>query len=184
MADAKRRGDPAYPSFTIEDSPFYWIARVSGRYVLDMEAVLKTIGMDIPRWRTLMIVREREPSSVSEIAETAAMRLSTMTRVVQRLAAGGLVRLASRASDARKTDVYLTAAGRAAAQRVREIASRVYRQAFADFTAEEIRALNRSLVRVFRNLAKRPGLPERLQPLTSRAPVSRSRRFGRPPPPR
>lgn len=164
MADAKRRGDPAYESFSIHDSPFYLISRVSGRYVLDMEAVLKPIGMDIPRWRTLMIVREREPSSVSEIAELAAIRLSTMTRVVQRLARQGLVRIEPRANDGRKTDVYLTAAGRAAVSQVRSIASRVYQSGFRDFTPAEIRTLNGLLARVFDNLAVVPTTGRRVRP--------------------
>jgi DNA-binding MarR family transcriptional regulator len=156
MADAKQLGDPACAGFLLENSPFFMIARVSGRYVLDMERMLKEIGMDMPGWRTLMIVREREPSSVSEIADLAVMRLSTMTRVVQRLEQRGLVRLGARPTDARKTDVFLTAKGRAMVRRVRSVASRIYRAAFRDVAATEVENLNALLRRMFGNLALEP----------------------------
>lgn len=152
-AAAKRRGDPASAGFLLRHSPFFLLSRASNRYVLDMEAVLKTIGMDVPGWRTLMIVREREPSSVSEIADLACMRLSTMTRVVQRLVRQRLARVERRAADGRKTDVYLTPAGRRACEDVRRIASRVYARAFADFEDRDVAQLCRLLGRAHANLA-------------------------------
>lgn len=154
--DAKLRGDPAHPKFLIENSPFYLIARTNGRYTIDMERTLKTIGMDIPRWRTLMLVHERSPSSVSEIADRAVMRLSTVTRLVQRLEKQGFVRLKPRASDARRTDVTLTEKGEAACERVRRHASRVYAVAFQDFSSKEIETLNSLLRRLFQNLRFEP----------------------------
>ncbi len=150
--DAKVLADPAYERFLLDDSPFYLIARTSGRYALDMQRILKSVGMDIPRWRALMILREHNPSSVSEIAERAVIQLSTVTRVVQRLQKQGLVRLSSRKSDGRKTDVTLTPKGHAAVETVRECASRIYRLAFHDFSASEIRQLNSLLRRAFANL--------------------------------
>ena len=152
LLDAKTLADPAYSKFLLEDSPFYLIARTSGRYAIDMQRILKSVGMDIPRWRALMVLRERNPSSVSEIAERTVIQLSTVTRVVQRLEKQGLVRLASRKTDGRKTDVTLTDKGKAAVERVRECASRIYRLAFHDFSAEEIEMLNALLRRAFDNL--------------------------------
>lgn len=149
---AKHLGDPGDPLFALRHSPFFLLSRLSNRYVLDMEAKLKKIGMDIPTWRTLMIVREREPSSVSEIADLACIRLSTMTRVVQRLLRAGLVRVRRRAGDGRKTDVYLTGAGRAACDAVRRIASRVYHHAFADFDSVGIADCCALLRRIHDNL--------------------------------
>jgi DNA-binding MarR family transcriptional regulator len=154
--DAKRRGDPADEAFRLDESPFYWVNRVSGRYVQDMERGLKAVGMDMPGWRTLMILREQSPRSVSEIAELAAMRLSTMTRVVQRLAGAGFVEVATSREDARRTEVRLAAKGREALGSVRAAASRVYRQGVGDLSAAEITQLVALLERLFGNLATRP----------------------------
>src|SRR6266850_8476118 len=84
--DARAKGDPLTRGFLLDNSPFYLIARSYGRYTHTMEDSLRSIGMDLPRWRVLMVVHEKNPSSISEIAEQSVLRLSTMTRVAQRLA--------------------------------------------------------------------------------------------------
>src|SRR5262249_47518669 len=139
--DAKTRGDPAHPEFRIVDWPFYLLVRAARRYEMDMEQALHRIDMDVPSWRALMWLHENSPSSVSQIAMHAVMRLSTMTRVVQRLEKRGLVKVARRAADARVTDVYLTHEGDQAAQQVRTVASRIYRAAFKDLDAAQIDTL-------------------------------------------
>ena len=65
-----------------------------------------------------MILHEKSPSTISEIAERALMNLSTMTRVAQRLARDGLVKLASNQQDARSTDVHITPEGDAAVEKI------------------------------------------------------------------
>ena len=153
---ARLRSDPAAPGFRIADYPFYLLNRIAGRYAIDMSDALKAIGMDLPTWRALMILHERSPRSVSEMALQAVIRLSTMTRVVRRLERAGLVRLARRTSDARVTEVLITPQGLAAVRRVREVAGRVYQRAFADFSPRDIESLNGLLVRVMRNLSLAP----------------------------
>jgi MarR family transcriptional regulator, organic hydroperoxide resistance regulator len=150
--DAKVLGDPAHPAFRIADWPFYLIARTARRYEMDMEHALRRIDMDLPSWRAMMLLHECSPSSVSEIAERAVIRLSTMTRVVQRLEKRGLVTLSRRAADARVTDVYITPDGEGVVEQVRAVASRIYQSAFKDLDASEIENLNSLLLRVFNNL--------------------------------
>jgi len=152
QADAKRRGDPEYPGFKIDDWPFYLMARTTRRYEMDMEEALRRIDMDVPSWRAIMLVHEQNPSSVSEIADRAVTRLSTMTRVIQRLEKRGLVKLATRAADARVTEVFITPRGEEIVEQVRAVASRIYQSVFKDMTAGEIETLNGLLLRVFNNL--------------------------------
>jgi DNA-binding MarR family transcriptional regulator len=152
-ADAKERGDPASARFQIEDWPFYLIARTAGRYAIDMENALRRLELDLASWRALMLVHERNPSSVSEIAERAVTRLSTMTRVIQRLQKRRLVSLARRTGDARVTEVNITEAGERMVAEVRAIASHIYSVAFRDLDAADIETLNALLRRVHGNLA-------------------------------
>jgi len=152
IASAKRRGDPAFPEFQLADSPLYLIVRTAGRYSIDMQNALNAISMDVPSWRALMVVHESNPSSVSEIAEQSAMRLSTMTRVVQRLEKQGFVTLARRESDARVTEVFITPAGREMVKETRRVASNIYKMALNNFTDAEITTLNQLTRRVFSNL--------------------------------
>ncbi len=155
--DARALADPAHPDFLLAGSPLYWLARVAGRYRLDMDLVLKPIGMDVPRWRVLAILSEHEPASVSELCDHAVIRLSTMTRIVQRLAEAGLVETRQREADGRVTEVTLTDAGRDAAAKVHTQASRIFRHGFDGFDAAEVAQLNDMLQRLFVNF----GLPPR-----------------------
>lgn len=152
----RSRADPADAAFLLAHSPFFWLSRVSGRYVLDMGAVLRRVGMDVPRWRVLMILHENDPASVSTIAELAVIKLSTVTRIVQRMQVEGLVSCAPRATDARVTEVSLTPAGAQAVERVRRQASRIFHQAFDTISDEEIAAFIDLLRRLFDNLEAPP----------------------------
>lgn len=150
--DAKHRGDPAHPGFRVADWPFYLITRTANRYEMEMERALKRIDMDLPSWRAMMLLHECSPSSVGEIAERAVIRLSTMTRVIQRLEKRGLATVSRRAADARVTDVYITAEGEEVVGQVRAVASRIYQAAFKDLSAAQIETLNGLLLQVFDSL--------------------------------
>jgi DNA-binding MarR family transcriptional regulator len=153
VADAKRRGDPEYPDFQLADSPLYLIVRTAGRYALELENALSASDMDLLSWRALMIVNEVSPSSVSEIAERSVTRLSTITRVIQRLERKKLVKLSKRPSDARVTEVQLTPLGKRCVERQRGTAGEIYRRALRDFSAAEVAALNGLTRRIFANLS-------------------------------
>jgi DNA-binding MarR family transcriptional regulator len=112
--------------------------------------------MDVPRWRVLMILHEHDPASVSTIADLAVIKLSTMTRIIQRMQAEGLVTCAPKATDARVTEVRLTPAGSAAMERVRGQASRIFRLAFHDVSDKEMTAFMGVLQRLFENLESPP----------------------------
>lgn len=134
--------------------PFYLVTRLSSRYYACMEAVLKDIGMDVPRWRVLLILNEIRVASVSEIAAHAVSKLPTMTKTVQRLEKDGLVRTTSRQTDGRVTEVALTARGRQVVARVRPKGRLVFKQAFRDIDDQAIATLVTLLERIFANLQK------------------------------
>lgn len=144
--------DPGEASFTMASSPFYWLGRVVHRYSQDLDSGLKRIGMDVPRWRVLMTLKECEPASVTELAEHGVIKMSTMTKTVQRLQADGLVETAPKPSDGRVTEVRLTSVGRETLASVRMQASRVYRQALEGIDDPQLDALLATLRRMFSNL--------------------------------
>ncbi len=152
FVDARRRGDPEVPGFALADSPLYLMVRAAGRYAQEMQNALSVSGMDLLSWRALMILEEVSPSSVSEIAERSVTRLSTMTRVVQRLEKRRFVKLAKRVSDARVTEVYLTPLGLRCVERERATAGEIYRRATRDLSAAEVAVLNDLMRRIFASL--------------------------------
>lgn len=148
----RRRANPTDPAFEIAASPFYWLARTTGRYVLRMDVVLKRIGMDVPRWRVLMLLTQQSPSSVSELAEHAVIRLSTMTKIVLRMKVEGFVETRVSEYDGRVTEVLLTAEGSAKVEQIRTQAGRIYEQAFRDIGDVEMHKFNQTLMHIFTNL--------------------------------
>ena len=151
-ASARDLADPASRRYTIEQSPFFLLNRATATYALLMDRALSRVGADVPRWRVLVLAEQRGPISVSAIADLAVIRLSTVTKVVQRLTADGLLTVRRSKNDARVTVVGITLKGREIAGVVRATASRIFQQAFTDVSEPEIRTLNRLLLRVCHNM--------------------------------
>lgn len=97
--------------FNFRDWPFYWLARVDRQYHSVLERVLARISLDIPSWRVLMILHSIGTASVSEIAEHSIVKLSTMTKIIQRMEADGFVSSGPAEHDRRVTMVTITAEG-------------------------------------------------------------------------
>ena len=148
----RSRYDPASDEFRKEDFPFYWLARVHGRYSQCMEKALKKIDLDIPRWRVLFILKENGESSISEISTHAIAKLSTITKIVYRMKDDGLVDTGQCSNDGRVTQVRITAEGRAAIQKIQEGTSDLFARSFKGLTEAQISKLNKTLGIIFDNL--------------------------------
>ncbi|GIX17499.1 MAG: hypothetical protein KatS3mg119_1685 [Rhodothalassiaceae bacterium] len=155
VTELKRRGrplppesDPGHARFHSSRYPFYLMAHALGSYGRHMERALKRIGTDQPHWRILAILGENGTTPVSRIADKAVYKLSTVTRIIQRMEAKGLVTTRRSPRDARVTEVTLTPMGEAELRRVRAVASRIANEAFAGFSREEIATLIALLTRV------------------------------------
>ncbi len=140
--------DPGHVAFRIDRYPFYLIAHTLGRYVRRMERALHRVGADQPHWRILVILGERGPSPVSRIADLAVYKLSTVTRILQRMEAAGLVSMRRSRRDGRVTEVSLTPEGEAQLRRIRAVGSVVANAAFSDFSRAEILTLIELLTRL------------------------------------
>ncbi|WP_432697338.1 MarR family winged helix-turn-helix transcriptional regulator [Marinobacterium sp. YM272] len=147
-----RRYNPTSDDFKKEEFPLYWLARVHGRYTLAMEKTLKKIGMDIPRYRILFILKEQGMSSISEIAEHAVAKLPTITKTIYRMKDDGLVDTAPSPDDGRVTQVTLTAKGQEAIIDIEAATTKLFNQSFKGMTEAQLKRLNRMLETIFNNL--------------------------------
>lgn len=134
------------------DWPYYWITRVSARYISEMEKLLKPAGLDVPRWRVLHCLREHGALGVSEISEYCILKLNTTTKIVQRMTLDELVTTRSSPMDGRVTEVQLTDKGEEAAVRAAQFAQTIFDRTFSDFEQDEIAQINGLLKRVFDKL--------------------------------
>lgn len=140
--------DPLSADFTYHTYPFHLLSLASARYNAAMERALKPLGLDQARWRVLVVLAEDGPQSIGFIAEAAVSKASTLSRIIGRMQAGGLVDVAPRTSDNRVVEVSLTAKGRELHDRSRVASSRIFHRAANRFAPEELETLNGLLGRL------------------------------------
>ena len=87
-----------------------------------------------------------------ELAQVCALDKSTVTSVLSRMVAQGLVRKAACADDRRAARIYLTAAGRRQAQAVTEIFRAVDARALAGIPADDRAQFLRTFSAIIQNL--------------------------------
>jgi len=143
MSDGKK--DPARRPLTddLELDNFlpYLLNRISNRLNTDLGDELRSIGVTVPYWRVLATLHVGDGRSIGELSVYTITEQSTLSRVVDRMAAAGLVTRRSPPEDARVARVFLTDEGRATLNRILPIAMRHYRRAISGLTEDEHRTL-------------------------------------------
>ncbi|PEQ13072.1 MarR family transcriptional regulator [Novosphingobium sp. PC22D] len=150
--DLRPYGNPGSDAFRLEAYPFYLLNRVANRYNLAIEAELRKIGIDIPTWRVLMILGERQPLAIGQIAKSAVINLSTTMRIIERMSDAGLVTTAPSAQDGRVTEVSLTAKGEDTLAEARQVTAPLYEKIIRGFSARDFARTLELLNRLYDNL--------------------------------
>ncbi|CDO37943.1 MarR family winged helix-turn-helix transcriptional regulator [Novosphingobium sp. KN65.2] len=145
--------DPVETEFEIHSWPFYHLARLTAIYQQRMDASLKPLGVDVPRWRVLALLQKHDKCTITQLSMEAVTKVSTMAKIIQRMTAEGLITTQPSAEDARSTEVMLSERGSQLLEIVQEKVSRIGRQAFHDVADQEIDDLNRLCERMYSNLA-------------------------------
>lgn len=136
------------PPFRPEEWPFHWINRTNGRYFQVMEKALKPLGLDMALWRVLMFLDEVGPRSIGEIADICLIKLSTTTKIVQRLQADDLVSCRPGRHDARVTEVRLTPHGKERQMQVRAAVDQLFARTFDGIDPARVAEANRVLAEI------------------------------------
>jgi len=137
--------------FDREKWPFYWMTKANGLYLATLEKSLKDSDLDIPSWRALMLLDGDDARSISFLAKESIIKLSTMTRIIQRMEKDELVIVRQRARDARVTEALLTPKGREARKVAWALAEDVMEKAFEGISTSDLQDLMKILMRVTAN---------------------------------
>lgn len=140
--------------FNLQEWPFYWLIKAHSQYQASMETALREIGLDIPRWRVLLLLEKDTARSISYLAKEAFTKLSTMTRIIQRMQDDALVISRQRASDQRVSEVLLTALGKEARVKAIQQADAIIEKSFVNLGHEDIVRLNNILATLHQNLSQ------------------------------
>ena len=145
---------PDHPDFILDDYPLYNLNRTSATYTEQMSVKLKRLDMDQPSWRVLMLLGDKNPSSVGELSRRSVTKISTITRILIRMERDDLVKRVPFPGDNRVIEVFITDKGRERLVDLRSLAAEIYKEAFDGITDEDIKSFTRMLMKIRKNLSK------------------------------
>lgn len=118
------------------------------------EARAAGYGLSSAQWRLLVRLVKDEGSTQARLAEFLEIEPISVSRLVDRMEAGGWVARRQDASDRRVRMVFPTEKSRSAFAAVKAIAGEIYDEALAGLADAERRALIGGLARIVENLAE------------------------------
>lgn len=135
---AATRAGASQPRTFVDGYLPYLLARashlVSGEFHLQVQAA----GLSVPEWRVLATLADRADCTVGALADITLTKQPTLTKLIDRMAAAGLVeRRRDGAADRRHALVSITGAGRARALPLMALAAEHEREVLAVFGAAE-----------------------------------------------
>ena len=147
---------PAEAGFTLEDYVLYNLVRTAATYNEEMARALKRYRLDTMKWRILMLLNDKSPSSVGELARRSVTKMPTLTRVLIRMESEGLIVRQALAGDKRVVQVTMTPVAVKTLKAVQAIGQKVFERAFEGVSENETAALTSTLKRVRANLGRSP----------------------------
>jgi len=151
---------PGQDNFVLDDYPLYNLNRTSATYIGEMAKALKQIGMDQTGWRILGILGDHNPSTVTDIARRSVIKMPTLTRMLDRMEKGGLVKRKLWAKDKRIVHIHITAKGRKGLSEAVLVGGNIYERAFDGVSQQQIKQLMKTLIKVRENLSRSPYAPK------------------------
>lgn len=134
-----------------EESVGYLMRRVLALVAQEVERELETSDLTNAQWVPLFKLSIGKVSTVAELARDCHLDAGAMTRLLDRLEAKGLCRRVRSVADRRVVNIELTDAGRAAAEGIPAVLSRVQNAHLAGFSVQEFEALKGFLRRILAN---------------------------------
>jgi len=105
--------------------------------------LLEPLGLTYPQYLVMLALWEQDGASVSTLGQRLSLDSGTLTPLLKRIEAAGLVARRRATDDERRVDVFLTPAGRRLRQQAQAIPSRIACAAACDL--EEIASLTHRL---------------------------------------
>ena len=139
----------------IDTNAGFLISRIKqiGSRLFDRLLAEKNIGaFNGAQGRILYVLWQADGVSLSEIAKNSGLATATLTSMIDRMEAAGLVRREAHATDRRKFQIVLTEKARALEAEYKAVSDETTAPHFKGFSDEEIRAFEGYLRRVLENL--------------------------------
>ncbi|MFC7047620.1 MarR family winged helix-turn-helix transcriptional regulator [Emcibacter nanhaiensis] len=151
---------PGDKDFNLDDSPLYNLNRTSATYTAEMAKALKAVGMDQTQWRVLGLLGDQNPSMVNELARKGVIKMSTLTRMLERMERDGLVTRKAWEQDKRNIQVFITDKGREALEVALSVNASVYKSAVEGLSEADLDQFMKVLKHMRENLNRGPHTPK------------------------
>ncbi len=106
--------------------------------------MLEEIGLTYPQYLVMLLLWEAEPRGIKDVGRVLELDSGTLSPLIKRLEAAGLVRRKRRTADEREVEVTLTSEGRILRERAQHIPRAIERA--TNLSGEEIEHLRGRLV--------------------------------------
>lgn len=140
----------------LDDFLPYLLNRIVARMNRDLVAALRPLGLTQRDWRILAVLSTGEGRTLRELEVYTITPQSTLSRLIDRMAALGLVEKRGAESDGRTVEVHVTGAGREAYRRMLPVALAECERATRGLSPEEQRTLVRLLQRLLADIRRSP----------------------------
>lgn len=131
--------------FPIEQSHGFIMRLAANRMKSGLNRAFAAAGLEhtAEHWSVLSALMGRDGQSQTEVSQNVTKDRQNITRIIDALEAAGLVQRRAHPSDRRCNQVFITAAGRQAHQRLTAVAEGFTRAAFAGLGQGELDELTR-----------------------------------------
>ena len=130
------------PSVALDDQLCFALYAASRAVTARYRPMLDALGLTYPQYLVMMLLWESDNQTVGQLGSRLALDSGTLSPLLKRLTAAGLVTRNRRAEDERSVAISLTDAGRALRQRAEEVSGEMIcaldldREEFAELKAK------------------------------------------------
>ncbi|MCX4694797.1 MarR family winged helix-turn-helix transcriptional regulator [Streptomyces sp. NBC_01408] len=114
-------GNPEHGSLLLEDQLCFALYAASRAVTVRYRPLLDALGLTYPQYLVMLALWERDALSVRDLGATLHLESSTLSPLLKRLEANGLVQRERRADDERSVAVRLTGAGAGLREKARTV---------------------------------------------------------------
>jgi DNA-binding MarR family transcriptional regulator len=111
-------GDPGEPSLLLDDQLCFALYAASRAMTSVYRPLLEEVGLTYPQYLVMLVLWEHRTAPVKDLVAALHLDYGTLTPLIKRLEAGGLLKRQRRADDERVVEVALTPDGTALRRRI------------------------------------------------------------------
>jgi DNA-binding MarR family transcriptional regulator len=139
--------------FAVDDYVLHLVVAIYQFRDSRMDGVLRTLGLNVSRYRVLGVLERFGASTMTELANFTAMQRTTLTRIADQLVAAKWVERHAEARDRRHVVLDLTELGRETHRKAMDLVLNLNKRLMDSVPEHERRSAARVLMQVVENLA-------------------------------